>query len=169
MGRFADGFHDRSSTSLEGLGIDVGLSGHWWKGLDRSGEGFMFDVSYDAQGNLFMFVSFYAGDPDGNQFYLFAQGVVTPGSTTAVLDVVVASGGMWGGAMDPADVMRDPFGTLTVEFPDCFAGSMALDVNESYEAMGFTDIDYDLARDLLVPGVACPTFDNNSLEMMVAQ
>jgi hypothetical protein len=39
---------------------------------------------------------------------------------------------------------------------------MALDINAAGEGLGFTDLEYDINRELLEPGVACPTFDNRS-------
>jgi len=140
-----------------GFAINSGLSGHWWNGEDRSGEGFMFDVSYDQNGDLFMFVSFYAHDPDSKQVWMFAQNVVEAGSTTAVLDVYLPVGGTWGAEMDPDDVDRVLVGTLTLDIPGCLDGSMALDINEDGEAAGFTDVAYDIKRDLLTPDIACPT------------
>jgi hypothetical protein len=161
LARFANNFHDRGPTSLEGLGIDPGLSGHWWFGPDRSGEGFMFDVSYSG-GQVYMFVSFYAHDPDSNQVWMFAQGSVATDATSAELEVYLPVGGTWGAGMDPDDVERILVGTLSVDFPDCYEGSMALDINAAGEGLGFTDLEYDINRELLEPGVACPTFDNRS-------
>jgi len=162
LGRFADNFHSRPMDSLEGLGLDPGLSGHWNNPLERDKEGLMVDVAYDGLGDLFFFSSFYARDPAGNLVWLFVQGNAVPGSTE-ISDLVVATttGGTWGPDYNPDDVDIVLWGTGYVAFPTCKEGSVILTPNAEKMAEGYTEIAFDISRELLEPGVACPTFVNN--------
>ncbi|NNK33737.1 MAG: hypothetical protein HKP02_11470 [Xanthomonadales bacterium] len=160
LGRFAENFHGRSSSSLEGLGIDPGLSGHWWDST-RSGEGFMMEVAYVGD-DVFVFMSFYAYDAAGNRTYLFAQGLVDPGATTVDLTIVMPEGGQWGENFDPAAVSRPEWGVGTFMFPDCENATYEFIPNQVMMDMGYTTISGNLTRDLLDVGIACPTFVNNA-------
>ena len=171
LARLADGFHDRSASApLEGLGIDPGLSGHWWDS-SRAGEGFMMEIAY-AGDDLFLFVSFYAYDADGNRTYLFAQGPADGTSLTVPVEIVLPAGAKWGDEFDPDDIPlpRPAWGTGTFTFgADCETASFAFTANQAALDAGYTDIDGNLTRDLLEVGIACPTFVNNAGEMAAAQ
>jgi len=166
LAKYAVDFHD-TDKSLEGIGIDPGLTGHWWDST-RSGEGFMIEVAYVGE-QVFVFISFYAYDSDGNQTYLFAQGYVDPMATTVDLEILIPEGGQWGDAFDPADVMRPPWGVGTFTFPNCENATYEFIPNDAAVANGYTTISGDLTRDLLEVGIACPTFDNRSGVMAVAK
>jgi hypothetical protein len=162
LGKFAENFHSRDPESLEGLGMDPGLSGQWNNDAERRYEGLMVDVSYDGNGDLFIFTSFYARDPNGDLVWLFVQGNPVPGSTEAS-DLVVATttGGTWGPDYNPADVEVVVWGTGYLAFPTCKEGSIVLTPNAEMVAMGYSEIAYEINRDVLEPGIACPTFNNN--------
>ncbi len=158
LAKFAEDFHE--DTGLDNIGIDPGLSGHWWDST-RSGEGFMVEVAYVGD-DVFVFMSFYAYDADGNRTYLFAQGTVDPGATTVDLTIVIPEGGQWGENFDPADVSRPAWGVGTFMWPDCENASYEFIPNQAMMDMGYTTITGDLTRDLLEVGIACPTFVNNA-------
>lgn len=135
-----------------GFAINPGLSGHWWNGPDRDGEGFLMDASLDADGNEWLIVSFYTYDAMGNQVWLTGAGPAD--GNTVTLDMTITGGAMWGGGMHPGDVVRTTWGTGTFTFSSCDAGHISL--TPDMGMMGFTDLEYDINRDLLIPGVTCP-------------
>jgi len=159
LGKFAKNFHGRDTTAsqLEYIGINPGLSGNWWGGPDRNGEGFLLEVA-DA-GGLTLVVSFYTYDNAGNQVWLTAAGAATTGMTSSVA-VFISAGRKWGETNNPAK-FTEAFGTATFTFTACNAGSFTLTPNAKYMVLGFTSIGYDLRRDILNYKIACPTFINN--------
>ena len=139
------------------MAINSGLSGHWWNGNDRSGEGLLVDASLNAAGDVILVVSFYTYDSMGNQVWLLATGPAVDG-TTAEVDVYITEGRMWGDDFNPADGDSLEWGTATFTFPSCSAGSFTLTPNAAMIADGFTEIGYDIKRDLTQNGLQCPTF-----------
>ena len=139
-----------------GFAINSGLSGNWWGGLTRDGEGFLIDVSQDRSGAVIMVVSFYTYDADGNQVWLIGAGPIN--GNTAEITMTIPEGAMWGENFDPADLPspRPSWGTGTFTFTSCGVGTMSLVPNAEMMARGFTDLAYDINRDLLVPAVTCP-------------
>jgi len=159
LARFAKDFHDPDKT-LEDIGLDPGLSGTWWNSA-RSGEGFVLEFGENAQGELFLFASLYTYDGEGNQVWLVATGIATPGENTVETTVVMPVDGKWGEDLVPADVNRIPWGSGTFTFPTCSAGTVSLEPNSDMEALGFTSLGYDITR-ILARGIQCPTFASNT-------
>ena len=147
-------------SGATGFSINPGLTGTWWNS-DRSGEGFLLEVGYDSNGALFFFASFYTYDSLGNQVYLFAQGSIGTGTSVEV-SVWITDGRMWGAAFDPADGSTTQWGMATFTFPTCNSGSIALVPNQAEIDLGYTDLAYDITRDLVESGITCPTFVNNA-------
>jgi len=160
LAKFARNFHDQN---LDEIGLNAGLTGTWWK-ADRAGEGFVLEFGY-VNGVLTLFASFYTYDSLGSQIWLTAQptapGLATSG-TTAAVDVFITDGPMWGDDYDKDDVILTQWGTGTFSFPSCSAGSVSLMPNQAMQDEGFTDLSYDLTRDLFESGIQCPTFVNNA-------
>lgn len=71
--------------------------------------------------------------------------------------MTIPEGTMWGAAFNPANLTRTARGTGTFSFTSCGAGHIALFPNEVMLANGFTSLEYDIKRDLLTPGIECPT------------
>jgi len=142
-----------------GFALNPGLTGTWWGGADRAGEGFLleFGTSNDA---LTLFASFYTYDNMGNQAWLVASPTdgLEEGSNTVEVTVYQPTGAMWGDDFDPADVVREPsWGTGTFTFDSCTSGSVTLTPGETAQGMGYTELSYALTRDVLISGVDCPT------------
>ena len=137
-----------------GFGINSGLSGHWWNGEDRKGEGFLVDAaSIKDTGEVMLVVSFYTYDTMGNQVWLIGSGQID--HNTATLNMTIPGGGMWGeGYSDAGDPTE--WGTGTFTFNSCGAGHISLEPNSEMVAMDFTALEYDINRSLLIPGVKCP-------------
>jgi hypothetical protein len=123
----------------------------------------MMEVAF-VSGDLFLFVSFYAYDAEGNRTYLFAQGFADGTSLTVPVDVVLPAGAKWGDEFDPNDIPlpRPAWGTGSFTFgPNCETASFEFTANQDALDQGYTDISGNLTRDLLDVGVVCPTFVNN--------
>jgi len=139
-----------------GFAINPGLSGNWWGGETRDGEGFLVDVSYNLSDETVIVVSFYTYDSLGNQTWLIGAGKID--GNTAEITMKIPEGAMWGAAFDPADLAspRTPWGTGTFTFTSCGKGNAALVPNMDMQGRGFTDLSYDINRDILIPGITCP-------------
>jgi len=137
-----------------GFAINPGLSGNWWGGETRDGEGFLVDVSYNLNDETIIVVSFYTYDSLGNQTWLIGAGEID--GNTAEITMTIPEGAMWGADFDPADSTVTPWGTGTFTFTSCGAGNVALVPNVDMQGRGFTDLSYDINRDILIPGVTCP-------------
>ena len=68
LAKFAEDFHD-DSAGLSNVGLNPGLSGTWWGGQERSGEGFLLEFAY-AGPTLYFFGSLYAYSPTGELVWL---------------------------------------------------------------------------------------------------
>ena len=154
---YAEDFHN-PDKNLEDIGLDPGLTGTWWDAA-RSGEGFLLEVGYDGAA-LAMFVSFYTYGPQGNQVWLTAQ-MTSQDGTTANVNVFIPEGGTWAD-VEAGDVTAVPFGSGKFMFPTCGSGSFEITPNETFMALGFAAVGYDLTR-TLGSGIACPTFVNNEM------
>ena len=119
----------------------------------------MLDFS-NSNGSLVLVASFYTYDNLGAQAWLIAVGPATTGTTTTV-NVSITEGRKWGDAFSPDDGDTIAWGTATFEFASCSAGTVSLMPNQAYKDNGFTDLSYDLSRDLLESKISCPSFVNN--------
>lgn len=155
LSAFAKNFHGTAQgvSQLQYIGLNPGLTGNWWGGPSRNGEGFLLEVA-ESGGVLTLIVSFYTYDKDGKQVWLIGVGPANTGMTSNV-EVFIASGRKWGESGNQADFTK-PFGTGTFTFPACDVGSFSITPNASYSA-NFTAIGYDLSRDITVSKVACPS------------
>jgi mono/diheme cytochrome c family protein len=138
-----------------GFAITPGMSGTWWNGSARSGEGFLIDASFSATGDLIVAVSFYTFDSMGNQAWIIGFGQAN--GNEVALTFEIPDGAMWGADFDPDDVVHTAWGTGTFTFSSCGLGNIALVPNAEMLASGFTNLEYAIDRSLLVPGVSCPT------------
>jgi len=137
-----------------GFAINPGLSGNWWGGAPRAGEGFLIDIAYDIFDQTQLVVSFYTYDDVGNQVWLIGHGAVD--GDTVTMDMLLPEGAKWGDDFVPTDRVETPWGTGTFNFTSCASGHIALVPNADMQALGFTNLEYDINRDLLIPGIECP-------------
>lgn len=141
-----------------GFALNPGLTGTWWGGEDRAGEGFLleFGNSNDA---LTLFASFYTYDNMGNQAWLVASptAALEAGSNSVDVTVFQVTGPMWGADFDPNDRVATTWGTGTFTFDSCTSGVFTLTPGAEAQAAGYTELSYALTRDLLISGIACPT------------
>ena len=162
LARHAKNFHGRDTTvsELEYIGINPGLTGNWWGGSSRNGEGFLIEVA-NSGGVQTMIGSFYTYDTEGNQIWLIAVGLANTGTTSNVT-FYINKGQKWGPDFDPAAVDQEVFGTGTLTFTFCNAGHVRIEPNQKYTDLGYGIVDYTLQRDIAEYLIACPTFVNNA-------
>ena len=93
----------------------------------------------------------------GNQVWLIGVGPVI--GDTAVVEMTMPEGALWGEDFNPADLPdpRTPWGTATFRFISCGADQVSLVPNTDMLHTGFTDLQYEINRDLLIPGIVGPT------------
>ncbi len=137
-----------------GFAINPGLIGTWWGGAPRAGEGFLIDVANNIFDETILVVSFYTYDSIGNQVWLIGRGAIH--GNTVVLDLLMPEGAKWGADFVPDDRTEIPWGSGTFSFTSCGAGHIALEPNEVMQANGFTNLEYDINRELLIPAIECP-------------
>lgn len=138
-----------------GFAVNPGLTGTWWNS-DRAGEGFLLEFGY-FNNELMLFATFYTYDDMGNQAWLVAQSEGAIGGDTVAANVFLVNGPMWGGDFDPADRNIVAWGSGEFSFPSCSNGHVSLTPGPEGTALGFTNLEYDLSRDLLTSGIECPT------------
>jgi N-acetylneuraminic acid mutarotase len=136
-----------------GFQITAGLNGNWWNGPARSGEGAQVEVADGGNGSLVFVATFYSYDPMGNQIFLVAVGPVS--GDTAEVEVFITDGGIWGDDFDPMLINETPWGAGIFVASDCETIHMALMPNAEYQALGYTDLMYDMVR-LTTPAIDCP-------------
>jgi hypothetical protein len=145
---------DDSDCQDQGFEINPGLSGSWWGGSSRSGEGFLIEVGYTDFGTTLV-VSFYTYDNMGNQVWLIGTAFeINSNTATVVYEMPV--GAKWGAEFDPLEVNSVAWGTGTLTFTSCVAGHVSFAPNAEMQALGFTNLEYDLNRDILTYGIQCP-------------
>jgi hypothetical protein len=137
----AQNFHDPAFR------VNSSLSGTWWSGPEREGEGWMLD----AAGNAFV-AAMYTYDANGQQAWLL--GVGQPQGDVVSVDVQITEGPVTGSAYDPKDMVRDAWGTANFLFVSCTEGTVELLPNEDMLARGFEPITVNLQR-LTVPAKSC--------------
>jgi hypothetical protein len=123
------------------------ISGSWFLPA-RDGEGYVIEIigsSLEPE----MLAYFYTYDDAGNQMWLLGQGPVN--GDTAVLAMQVTSGPVYGDDYDPADVLREDWGTLTFKFTSESAGTVVRD-----STMGFGTTTVDIIRLTFLTGLMCP-------------
>jgi hypothetical protein len=123
------------------------ITGSWFL-FARDGEGYNIEITGDDLDPQLL-AYFYTYDDDGNQMWLVGSGPAN--GDTAVVPVQVTSGPDYG-AYDPADVLREDWGTLTFKFTSKDTGTV---VRASTMA-GFGTTTVDIDRLTSVTGLACP-------------
>ena len=79
----------------------------------RDGEGFHLGIEVGG-----VFVMTWYTYLDGRQVWMIGTGV-RDGQQVVFSDVVITSGAGFGSGFDPDDVIKEPFGQITVDFSDC--------------------------------------------------
>ncbi len=121
--------------------VDGSFSGTWFD-PSRDGEGLLVEITADGSGNPRAVVSWYSyqSDNSGQQLWLIGDGPVV--GDTAFVELFVTSGAQFGAAFDPADVVREHWGSIALEFNDCGSATLSYEANDSQ----FGSDSYSLSR-----------------------
>ena len=136
-------------TTCGGGGVQ-GDSAAWMGAFfdpDRDGEGFHFGVEAGE-----VFVMTWYTYLNGQQAWMIGTGT-RDGQRVVFEDVVITSGAYFGSEFYPADVDKEPFGEIIVDFTDC--NSFTATVNSQHRE--FHNLVLDVTK--IVPGT-CPEGDS---------
>ncbi|NOR39844.1 MAG: hypothetical protein GQ537_01385 [Gammaproteobacteria bacterium] len=125
--------------------IIPGISGSWYD-PGRDGEGYNFEV-LETNGDYELYAYYYTYDDTGNQMWVTGTGPIN--GDTAVVEMLVTSGAMFGDAFRKEDVIREDWGTMTFTFSSCTAGSV-----DTVSSMGNFSVDF--GRLTYVADLPCP-------------
>lgn len=138
----AENFHDRSFR------INGAMSGTWWAGAARDGEGWLIDAAASA-----FVAAMYTYDGEGNQAWLVGAGSAEGDTVSTAVEIT--DGPAFGSAYDPANVNRTAWGTANFLFVSCTEGTVELLPNEAMLARGFEAMTVNIQR-LTESAVSCP-------------
>lgn len=107
----------KAGVAKQFVGLDPNLAGTWWN-PNRSGEGFVIDI--ETRGDRpTVFVSWFTYR-NGQQMWLVGSKDLTPGDTSiADIPLTLANGTGFGPGFDPDEVVRTPWGSLSITYSDC--------------------------------------------------
>ena len=137
----AQNFHDQS------FAISAGMSGTWWAGPERDGEGWLLDAS----ANTFV-AAMYTYDASGRQAWLIGSG--SPEGDMVTLAVQVTEGPSFGADYDPAALSRSDWGTANFLFVSCSEATVELLPNPAMQQRGFEALTVNLVR-LTAAAISC--------------
>lgn len=100
------------------LAIDRGISGGWWFGPQRNGQGVGLEV---VSGNRVQ-MAWVTHDQQGEQMWLFGVGQIDVDRVR--IDLVQPVGGRFGADFDPATVQRQAWGQVELVFNSCHQGQL---------------------------------------------
>ncbi|MEE4295606.1 MAG: hypothetical protein V2J20_03195 [Wenzhouxiangella sp.] len=101
--------------------VNAAHTGNWYNPA-RDGEGFQLAV----EGSSGLHVITYYTYLNGEQVWLIGTGTIED-DVISFEDMIITSGAGFGSAFDKDDVVRTPFGTLTLEFTDCNNATIDID------------------------------------------
>jgi hypothetical protein len=130
--------------------ITPGITGSWFGGPPRDGEGYSIEV-LGSGNDLRMLVYFYTYDDDGNQMWLIGVADINGDTDTITIPVLVSSGPVFGPNYNPDDVVFEDWGTLTFTFSSCDAGTAEYDSD-----IGFGSGSFDIIRLSSIATLSCP-------------
>jgi hypothetical protein len=112
--------------------IDGSFSGTWYD-PNRSGEGFVIDVSSNANGESNAVVSWYTYDADesGSQAWVFGNGPII--ADTLLADMQITQGTGFGAGFVAADVIRTDWGQVRIKFNSCNSATVSFNsIDDNY-------------------------------------
>ena len=121
------------------------LNGNWFNAA-RNYEGLQLEFSDGGDGTLVLVVTMYSYDTTGNPIFLLGVRTGIVNTDSAQLNVFIYEGGEWGDDYDPNMVSETKWGTLTISATGPDTMSVTLTPNATYQALGYTELSYDLVR-----------------------
>jgi hypothetical protein len=138
----AEDFHNPSFS------INGAMSGTWWAGFERDGEGWLID----AAANVFV-AAMYTYDGAGNQAWLIGTGNADGDMVSTAVEIT--DGPAFGSGYNPDDVNRAAWGTANFLFTSCTEGTVELAPNADMLARGFENMTVNIER-VTESAVSCP-------------
>ena len=132
-----------------GFAINGGISGTWWGGPDRDGEGWLIDSA-----NAFV-AAFYTYNDVGDTVWVLGNGQPDGNMVTVDLEIPVPPGPSFGMNYDASNKNTVPFGTARFTFTSCTMGQVDIVPNQAMIDQGFEEITIQLSR-LTSPEISCP-------------
>src|SRR5262249_25790325 len=118
-----------------------------WYDPSQSGHGLFIEVLSDKR----FYASWFAFNPAGTQQAWFSGVGTYSGNTATITQVELPTGGRWIPNFDPAQILRNAWGALTLTFTDCDHGR--LDFNS---VLGYGTGSMNLTRLTHPAGLMCP-------------
>ncbi len=150
-----------NSQMLEPPPADPGPTGSWFN-PSRNGEGWVIEVLNETTAGFYWF-SYPPVGGDGQQLWLISVGEIN-GNTYTFDNVRIASGAVFGAGFDPADIVREFWGTLEFVFSDndtavvSYAGPPEFG-SDSYNIQRFVRLDREAETAVLPAGISGSWFD----------
>jgi hypothetical protein len=141
---------DDSGPPPSSFSITPGITGSWYGGAERDGEGYSMEVLGTGD-DLRMLVYFYTYDEEGNQMWLIGGADINGDTDTITIPMLVGSGPSFGPTYDPTDAVFVDWGTLTFKFSSCDAATV--DYNS---IIGFGSGSGDIIRLSSIATLSCP-------------
>ncbi|MCB1612178.1 MAG: hypothetical protein R3F18_20260 [Lysobacterales bacterium] len=124
------------------------LSGSYYSAA-RNGEGILVEIG-SVGARRVLFLSWYTYF-QGQQRWIVGSADLTAGATSITVPLVVTTGGQFGSAFDPNQVVVNPWGSAVVQFPSC------AQMRFQWSATSGESGSYDYARGMdSLDGIACP-------------
>jgi hypothetical protein len=140
-----DNLYLQPSANLNGYTIGASMSGSWYNPAE-SGHGIMLDL-LDGGG---AWMCWFAFDLAGNPAWICASGTVS-GDTIEFPAAFIVTGGKFPPLFDASKVAAVPWGSITIKFTGCNAGTMQWTTS----APGFQSGSMPLARITTLWGYSC--------------
>jgi len=140
-----DALYLQQSGNATGFTIGASMSGSWYNPAE-SGHGIMLDL-LDGGG---AWMCWFAFDLAGNPAWICASGTVS-GDTIEFPAAFTVTGGKFPPLFDPSNVGTAPWGSITIKFTGCNAGTMQWTTS----APGFQSGSMPLARITTLWGYSC--------------
>lgn len=141
-------------VATPGQDIVAGLSGNWNDPTpNQGGHGVQIEV-LPSNGILVLWFVF---NPAGNaQAWVYTQGTYDPASNTVAIPAYLETGGTFPPHFDASKLAVAPWGTLTLTFTSCNAGTLQFAASDAAKAAGYGDVSFPIQRVTNIANLACP-------------
>jgi hypothetical protein len=85
----------------------------------HSGEGMMIEVNEASATSRYIFMAWYTYDASGVPFWISGTGFFSPGDRSVRVDMIYTFGGGFAGGFPSSGVSVAPWGSITLDFPNC--------------------------------------------------
>ncbi|ADE16844.1 hypothetical protein Nhal_3832 [Nitrosococcus halophilus Nc 4] len=155
-------------TALIG-GLNMGLAhafningtftGNWWEGPDKSGRGFLLEVTETDAGNV-LIVNWFTFNDSGQQIWLNGNAVVDSGSNSVTVPLLRKEGGQFGPGFQAGQASDINWGEATFTFQSCDQGQVSYNGQDGSGTLEIQNLTRPQGTQCVVeePFTACPAF-----------